>query len=152
MATFISSLLPQATATPTELTISLKIGPVGTTVNVIGEIDTPNGSYQIRWDGESVSDGNATGITVDDMFIVPPSTEGNHNVTLYDVDSNTESLPHTFTVYKLYCQVQTVNLANETLADILIEVYNATTDNRLDSKITNATGWTVFPLDMKIRR
>ena len=148
MATFIASLLPQATATPTELTINPKIGPVGTTVNVIGKIDTSNGSFQIRWDGESVKNGTAVGTTATTTFIVPPSTEGNHNVTLYDVTNATESLPTPFTVLKLSTKIQTVNLANETLANILVEVYNATTDNRLDSKITNATGWTVFPLDL----
>ncbi|MCK5562632.1 hypothetical protein KAI30_00540, partial [Candidatus Bathyarchaeota archaeon] len=107
-----------------------------------------SGLYEIRWDGESVKNGRAVGITVNTTFIVPPSTEGDHNVTLYDVTNATESLPTPFTVLKLSTQIQTVNLANETLANILVEVYNATTDNRLDSKITNATGWTVFPLDL----
>jgi len=147
-ATFIASLLlPQATAAPTITDITPDSGPVGTTVRVVGEIDTANGSYQIRWDGKSVKNGTAVETAVNDTFIMPPSTEGDHNVTVYDVTGDTESSPQTFTVYKFYCQIQTVNLANETLANILVEVYNATTDNRLNSKLTNATGWTIFPLD-----
>ncbi len=148
MATFIASLLlPQATATPTITTITPNSGPVGTTVRVNGTIDTANDSYQILWDGESVKNGTAVETAVNDTFIVPPSTEGDHNVTLYDVTTDTESPPTSFTVYKFSTQIQTVNLANETLADILVEVYNATTENRLDSKLTNATAWAVFPLD-----
>jgi len=148
MATFIASLLPQAiaTLTPTIATITPNSGPVGTTVRVNGTIETTNGSYQILWDGESVKNGTTVGIAVNDTFIVPVSTEGDHNVTLYDVANKTESLPQTFTVYKFSCQILTVNLANETLADILVEIYNAT-ENHLDSKLTNATGWAVFPLD-----
>jgi len=143
---FSASLLPQATATPTINTIAPNTGPVGTPVRVNGTIETTNGSYQILWDGESVKNGTAVDIAVNDTFTVPISTEGDHNVTLYDVDNKTESLPQTFTVYKFSCQIQTVNLANETIADMLVEVYNAT-ENHIDSKLTNATGWTVFPLD-----
>ena len=150
MATFIVSLLvPQVTATPTITTITPNSGPVGTIVRVIGEIDNPNGSYAIYFDEEEVENGTVIGTAVNVTFIVPPSTEGAHNVTLHDVThvtNTTESQPIPFTVYKLSCQIQTVNLANETLADILVEVYNAT-ENHLDSKLTNATGWTVFPLD-----
>jgi len=150
MATFIASLLPQATAvlTPTIIEVAPPNGPVGKTVRVVGVIVNASGLYEIRWDGESVKNGTAVGITVNTTFIVPPSTEGDHNVTLYDVTNATESLPTPFTVLKLSTQIQTVNLANETLANILVEVYNATTDDRLDSEITNTTGWAVFPLDL----
>jgi len=147
ITTFIASfLVPQATATPTITTITPNTGPVGTTVKVNGTIKTANGSYQILWNGESVKNGTAVDIAVNDTFVVPVSAEGAHNVTLYDVDNKTESLPQTFTVYKFCCQIRAVNLANETLADMLVEVYNAT-ENYLDSKLTNATGRTVFPLD-----
>jgi len=101
ITTIIASFLPQATANPTTITtITPNSGPVGTTVRVTGEIDTLNGSYQIRWDGENVKNGTCEPNTraVNDTFVVPPSTEGDHNVTLYDFNAQTESSPESFTV------------------------------------------------------
>jgi 5-hydroxyisourate hydrolase-like protein (transthyretin family) len=105
ITTIIASLLPQATATPTTITtITPNSGTVGTTVRVTGEIDTLNGSYQIRWDGESVRNGTCEPGTkmVNDTFAVPLSAEGDHSVTLYDVANATESAPETFTVTTSY--------------------------------------------------
>jgi len=105
----IASLIPQATATPTPIiTVSPDSGSVGTTVRLTGQIDTLNGSYQIRWDGESIMIGTCEPNTrgVNDTFVVPSSTEGNHNVTLYDVDAQTESSPKSFTV-TTSCSVST---------------------------------------------
>ncbi len=103
--TIIASLFPHATANPTTITtIEPNEGPVGTPVRVTGEIDTLNGSYQIRWDGESVMNGTCEPNTkaVNDTFIAPLSTEGDHNVTLYDFDAQTESSPESFTVTPSY--------------------------------------------------
>jgi len=103
ITTIIASLLPQATATPTTITtITPNSGPVGTTVRVTGEIDTVNGSYQILWDGESVKNGTAVEKAVNDTFVVPLSAEDDHNVTLYDMDAQTESPPELFTVTTSY--------------------------------------------------
>jgi hypothetical protein len=105
ITTLIAPLLPQAAATPTTITtITPNSGPVGTTVRVVGEIDTLNGSYQIRWDEESVKNETcASGTkTVNDTFVVPLSAEGDHDVTLYDITNTTESSPVTFTVTTSY--------------------------------------------------
>ena len=103
--TIIASLVPQATANPTTITTIIpNSGHVGTTVRVTGEIDTLNGSYQIRWDGESVRNGTCESGTkmVNDTFAVPLSAEGDHNVGLYDEANATESAPKVFKVTTSY--------------------------------------------------
>ncbi len=75
-------------------------GPVGTKVRVLGEIIELNGSYQILWDGQNVTPARpASGRTVNDTFMVPPSVRGIHNVTLSDITYPTvDSAPVTFSV------------------------------------------------------
>ncbi|MFQ5999344.1 MAG: hypothetical protein ACE5J6_01065 [Candidatus Bathyarchaeia archaeon] len=79
-------------------------GPVGTTVRIVGQIDTQNGTYRILWDGESVKEGMCApgSVLVNDTFVVPTSVKGNHNITLYDVTLGTESLPFSFEVTTSY--------------------------------------------------
>jgi len=104
VTTLIASLLPKTTATPSPVkidSIDPNSGPVGTTVRVIGEIDTP-GSYSILFDGEEVKNGTVVGTAVNDTFKVPLCVRGNHNVTLYDVTNDNQSLPATFNVITSY--------------------------------------------------
>ncbi len=101
-ATFITSLLPQTTATPTTITTIIpNHGSVGTIVRLIGEIDNPNGSYTIFFDEEEVTNGIAVDRTVNDTLIVPHSPEGNYTVRLHDVTGNTNGTA-TFTVETAY--------------------------------------------------
>jgi len=81
--------------TPTE-------GHVGTEVNVIGQINTVNGSYEILFDGELMKNGTADLTVVSDTFIVPNSTAGLHEVRLRDVLNYTESAVWSFTVQFQY--------------------------------------------------
>lgn len=94
ITTLIASSLPEATATPTLITIESiepSSGYVGDAVQVIGEIDTVNGSYIIFFDEETVKDGTATGTAVNDTFIVPPRPMGDYTVTLHDVTTKSNS-------------------------------------------------------------
>jgi hypothetical protein len=105
VATFLASLLPEVTATPSPVeivSIDPVSGPVGETVRVIGGIDIANGSYQIFFDGKEVKNGNATGAAVNTTFTVPLSAKGNHSVTLVDVASGNQSLPVNFNVITSY--------------------------------------------------
>jgi hypothetical protein len=103
VTTLMASLLPKATATPVRIDDLVPTGgPIGTTVRVIGEIDTPNGSYRILFDGKEVGSGNATEMAVNTTFTVPLSAKGNHSVTLFDVTSATQSSPITFNVTTSY--------------------------------------------------
>ena len=81
--------------TPTE-------GHVGTEVNVIGQISTVNGSYEILFDGELAKNGTADLTAVSDTFIVPNSTAGLHEVRLRDVLNDTESAVWNFTIQTRY--------------------------------------------------
>jgi hypothetical protein len=104
-ATFLASLLPEVTATPSPVeivSIDPVSGPVGETVRVIGGIDITNGSYQIFFDGKEVKNGNATETEVNTTFTVPLSAKGNHSVTLVDVASGNQSLPVNFNVITSY--------------------------------------------------
>ena len=95
----------RASATPIKVaSIDPAEGPVGTTVRVVGEIDTLAGTYHIRWDGEKVKEEHcASGSkAVNDTFTVPASVKGNHNVTLYDVTTEKQSGPVLFTVTTSY--------------------------------------------------
>jgi len=95
--------LPQTTATPTTITkITPTSGPVGTTIRIIGEIDTPNGTYTIYFDGEEVKNGTAIEKAVNDKFVVPHRPEGSYNVTLYDSSTKTFSTPVSFAVQAAY--------------------------------------------------
>jgi len=103
MTTFIVSLLlPLATATPTITYIAPDSGSVGTTVRVVGEIDTPNGSYVIYFDEEKVKNGTAVERAVNDTFVVPHHPKGNYSVTLHDSAANTTSALVSFEVETAY--------------------------------------------------
>jgi hypothetical protein len=84
-----TSFLPEATAHTSAPTTTVSITPesghVGDVVRVFGEINTTDGPYLIFFDKEEVKDGTATGLTVNDTFIVPPRPMGNYTVTLHDV-------------------------------------------------------------------
>lgn len=97
--TVIETLIPLAINPPS--------GRWGTEIRVVGEIVTLNGSYEIRWDGKSIKDGTCVpgSAEVDDTFLVPPSTLGSHNVTLYDVSESMESIPSRFNVTASLCHV-----------------------------------------------
>jgi len=102
MTAFIASLLPQATATPTTITtITPNSGPVGTTVRVVGEIDTANGLYVIYFDEEEVKNGTAVEGAVDDTLVIPHRPRGNYTVRLHDVTGNTNGTA-TFTIETAY--------------------------------------------------
>ena len=101
MVTSIAPLIPQATATPTSADITPDSGPVGTTVRVVGKIDTTNGSYVIYFDEEEVTNGTAVEQAVDDTLVVPHRPGGNYTVMLHDVTGNTNDTA-TFTIEPAY--------------------------------------------------
>ena len=88
------------------ISITPSQGNVGTTVQLKANITTPDGPFQIRFDGELIpcenATGNATGNSVDVSFKIPSAPAGNHNITIFDVENNTESVPKTFTILTSY--------------------------------------------------
>ena len=76
-------------------------GYVGTSVQLLANITTVNGTYMVQFDGETITSGIATENQVNASFPVPPAFEGDHNVTLVDVEK-VENDTTTFTVLTSY--------------------------------------------------
>lgn len=106
MVAVITSFLPKVAATPTPMIDFLDPSGdiVGAEILINGTIGTPNGTYQIRWDGNPIKTGKCEPGTnvVDDTFIVPEAVWGPHSVTLYDVNSTETSPTVVFTVETTY--------------------------------------------------
>ncbi len=81
-----SALVYPVTATTEISSISPTSGPPGTTVRIIGEIDTKGGSYQIIGFGRIVKEGQCpvNDKTVNTTFIVPDYPFGIHTILLID--------------------------------------------------------------------
>jgi len=74
-----------AIAPPVSITlITPETGHVGDTIRIVGEIDTPNGSYTIFFDEEGVQNGTTANKTVNATFSIPNRPKGNYIVRLHD--------------------------------------------------------------------
>ncbi|MDH5447971.1 MAG: carboxypeptidase-like regulatory domain-containing protein [Candidatus Bathyarchaeota archaeon] len=90
--------IPKVSAEVSISGLSLNEGLVGDLVELDGQINTTDGAYEILFDGSLVESGNANLTTVEDTFVVPNSTKGDHVVALRDVEANITSDATTFTV------------------------------------------------------
>lgn len=103
-ATVIASFTPVAAATAIT-SLNPNHGSIGTTVRVIGEIETANATYRIYfYNGTAqmlVKTGTASNLLVNATFTVPSAIGGSQDVTLHDVTAGTNAtLP--FTVEPTY--------------------------------------------------
>jgi hypothetical protein len=71
-----------------QVTPSTKTGPVGTSVNILGSIYSPNSSYQIFFGQTVVASGTSEGYYVDANFTVPELPKGDYALILRDVSIN----------------------------------------------------------------
>lgn len=146
-ATFMASLLPEATASPSPVEIVSMdpvSGAVGETVRAIGGIDTANGSYRILFDGKIVKNGTSTEMVVNTTFAVPLSATGNHSVTLVDVGGGSQSLPVNFSVVtSYYVKVEPARIQEGLDAAITVGVNDAEANTTLTFTI-NVTDPTFF--------
>lgn len=92
---------PQVKATTTIISINQTSGNVGTLVNLKANITNTNGQYEIKLDQTLVSSGTATGNDVNATFNIPDANQGNHNITIFDVDK-AENASTTFTINTAY--------------------------------------------------
>lgn len=74
-----------------QLTPSSATGPVGSSVNVIGTIYTPNSSYQLLLGKTLVASGKSQGYYVETNFTVPELRNGAYALVLRDVAINVNS-------------------------------------------------------------
>ena len=95
------SFLPETKAETRILSINPHEGKVGATVQLNANVTTENGEYVIRFDGETITSGNATGIDVDATFTVPSASAGSHEVMIIDVNAG-ENDTAAFTVLTAY--------------------------------------------------
>jgi len=95
------SFLPEIKAETKILSINPNEGKVGATVQLNANITTENGKYVIRFDGETITSGNATGIDVEATFTVPSASAGSHEVMIIDVNAG-ENDTAAFTVLTSY--------------------------------------------------
>jgi hypothetical protein len=79
------SLLPNVQAGIAVTSMTPTSGTVGTSVQLISNLTTANGTYQIRFDDALVSTGNATANSLNATFIIPEAAAGNHTVWVVDV-------------------------------------------------------------------
>jgi len=95
------SFLPEIKAETRIVFINPYEGNVGSTVQLNANVTTENGEYVIRFDGETIASGNATGIDVDATFTVPFASAGSHEVMIIDVNAG-ENGTTAFTVLTSY--------------------------------------------------
>ena len=95
------SLLPSVRAVAEITLITPVSGNVGTNVQLMANLTTADGGFEIRFDEDLLASGNATGNIVNASFTVPQSTAGNHTVKITDVATR-ENGTKTFAVSTSY--------------------------------------------------
>lgn len=93
--------IPRAKAITAIVSLDPSSAKVGASVQLNGTISTANGTFTIKFDGDTVASGTAEGYLVNKTFSVPNTFAGSHNVTLLD-DSAGENYTSTFTVLTSY--------------------------------------------------
>lgn len=101
------SFSPSAKAGISVSSITPASGNVGTLVNLVANLTTTNGIYNVTFDGVVQVVGNATGNDVNASFIVPEAAYGTHNVTVIDVKTG-ENATGSFSVLTAYSMNVTV--------------------------------------------
>jgi 5-hydroxyisourate hydrolase-like protein (transthyretin family) len=90
---------------------------------------------------------NAEGVVTDSWNIPSNATLGVYTVSLFNATTTAKPISD-IQLFKVgvKCEVLTTNLAGENLAEVKVDVYNATTGSFIIFKETNETGWTKFIL------
>ena len=86
---------------------------------------------------------SAEGVVIDSWTIPANVSPGVYTVSLFNATTTVKPISdvQSFKV-GAKCEVQTKNLAGESVANVTVEVYNATTSSLFDYQETNKTGWT----------
>ena len=95
------SLLPRVKAEVKIISIYPTYGHVYTGVTLTANITTPDGQYEILFDGELLRSDNATGNSVNASITIPLAPAGNHSLTIVDVTSG-ENDTATFEILTAY--------------------------------------------------
>ncbi|MGB9756449.1 MAG: hypothetical protein ACPLVJ_01530, partial [Candidatus Bathyarchaeales archaeon] len=95
------SFLPRVKAEVKIISIYPTYGHVYTNVTLTANITTPDGQYEILFDGELLRSDNATGNSVNASITIPLAPAGNHSLTIVDVTSG-ENDTATFEILTAY--------------------------------------------------
>ena len=91
------SFLPDVGAAMNVSALNPSSGNVGTSVQVLSNLTTANGTYQVLFDASIVASGNASDTSVNASFVVPETFGGNHTATVVDMTTG-DNASRTFTV------------------------------------------------------
>jgi hypothetical protein len=89
VASTLSIFLPLASAVDvTIISLTPSSGKVGTTVRIIGTVNTTDGLYRVWFAQQIVKETNASENSVNATFTIPTVPQGNYTITLQDVGKN----------------------------------------------------------------
>jgi len=91
------SFLPDVGAAMNVSALNPSSGNVGTSVQVLSNLTTANGTYQVLFDTSIVASGTASDTSVNASFVVPETFGGNHTATVVDMTTG-DNASRTFTV------------------------------------------------------
>jgi hypothetical protein len=94
-------MMPRAAATVAIISLQPASGTVGTQVQLTGNVTNAGDAYEIRFDDNALTTGNASANYVNASFTVPQATTGDHTVRLTDL-ATSENATATFTVTTSY--------------------------------------------------
>jgi hypothetical protein len=90
---------------------------------------------------------SAEGAVTDSWKIPSNSSLGVYSVSLFNATTTVKPISDIQSFWVgVNCEVQTRNLANQPVANVAVEVYNATESSVLEIQVTNETGWARFIL------
>lgn len=97
------SILPEAEAATTIVSVTPTQVNVGAIINLKANISSVNGTYNLLWDDAFWDSGNATGNAVNASLTIRSATAGNHTITVVDVDKgeNASTVIAVLTAYSL---------------------------------------------------
>jgi hypothetical protein len=96
------SLLPKVEASMAVISLTTNVGYVGTQMQLVANITTGNGTFQVFWDSNVLlANATAVGNSVNVALTVPPATSGNHVITVVDAKT-TETATANFTLLTAY--------------------------------------------------
>lgn len=134
------TLLTTVQAATSLTSIDPTSGKVGTTIRTIANITTSSGAYEIRFDNQILTTGNATQNAVNDTIRVPHTYAGEHNITIRDTTTS-ENATQAFIVlptYELATSPTITGPAQRQESD-QIQILVNITGNKQETTIANIT-------------
>jgi hypothetical protein len=118
VASTLSVSLPSARAVSVAITsLTPSSGKVGTTVRIIGTINTTDGLYRIWFAQQIVNEAIASENSVNATFSVPATPQGNYTITLQDVGRNINATKSFQVVSAFYINTLMVPIPPEQLQE-----------------------------------